>query len=78
MVAKFNARLDELQKKLNEPTETTNVEDIEMDDDDMSNDSDSVCSNMSVENECMSDEDHMECDSRITFNEDTGKYEIML
>ena len=49
-----------------------------MDDDDMSNDTESVCSDMSVENECMSDDDHMECDSRITFNEDTGKYEIML
>ena len=81
MVSKFNTRLNELQAKFNEPTETTNIEDIEMDDDDdISNDSDSVCSTMSVENECMSDDGgHMECDeSQITFNEDTGKYEIML
>ena len=43
----------------------------------MSSDGESVCSNMSVVNECMSDDDdYMGCDeSQITFNEDTSKYE---
>ena len=45
-------------------------------DDDMSSDGESVCSNMSVVNECMSgDDDYMD---DVTSNEDTNKYEIML
>ena len=81
LVAKFNEKLNELQTKFIEPTESTNDngEDVEMDDD-MDTDTESVCSDMSVENECMSDDDDYmdEDESRITYTADTTKYEIMM